>query len=221
MPPTRARMLFTRVRRTSCANSLQRRSTHSWTASSCPVGPGNSVSSFTNSNTSSISQSHCLVDGTCRAYGQPRSTAIADGTPPRELLISKAASDCRGTIPRRCPASAARRPKKPLGQIGHRARLRIRNLIRIRRFQRLPLPQSTWQWDPRAILSLRSLSISRRNWHDQRRHLLRRPGVSESPDRCPQAVQVRGRRHRPPACRFHGLDLERIFTADHDQLSPF
>src|SRR5215213_9918532 len=51
-------MLFTRVRRTSCANPAQRRSIQSWTASSCPVGPGNSLSSFTNSNTNSTSERH-------------------------------------------------------------------------------------------------------------------------------------------------------------------
>src|SRR4051794_18346319 len=63
-------------------------------------------------------QGTVLTTGTCRAYGQRRSTAIAGSSLTRELLTRKAGLDAVGSDQCRWPAYAVRHQIKPYGEIG-------------------------------------------------------------------------------------------------------
>ena len=183
MPPTRARMLLTRVRRTSCANSPQRRSIQSWTASSCPVGPGSSVSSFTNSNTNSTSTGRFFADS--MASIRPASTAaIAACTLP---CLNIGCANCISRM----------QPEAP-----HRHGARI------------PVPADKKAYPHYAIWAVPPDQVSTGTISGGTGSGAQ---ISEPHDWPPQTVQECTRRHRPPAGRLHRLDLERVFTAGHDQ----
>ena len=106
--------------------------------------------------------------------------------------------------------------------IASQCSLRIRKLIRKRVFERLcpAIGDQSFRRTGMRDLKFAWPVRSGLDGNNQRRHLRGRPGISKSNDRRPQTVQVRARRHRSPACWLNRLDLERFFTAGHDQSSP-